>query len=234
MNKEKISAGSIFWGLLLIGVAAVLILEGIGVGDVYGVSVPGIALGILLIIWGVYLCVKKKFYMIFLPLGLFYAFVVDKPLAKYIGHPNAAEGKGIIPWWIVVIAAVLLCIAFKVLFTKKNVVEFHGGKTESGRLGTSTVYFDAADLNNATIRENVGTIVAYIANKEKYTGDGTVFIHENVGNIILHVPAEWLVVTDVSENLGKVIIPPQPEPTEQTLTIVIKENVGKINVEFDG
>lgn len=234
MNKGKISAGSIFWGLLLIGVAAVLILEGVGVGDVYGVSIPAIALGILLIVWIVYLCVKKKFYMVFLPLGLFYIFVVDKPLAKLISHPNAAQGQGIIPWWIVLIAAVLLCIAFKILFTKKNVIEFHGGKTESGRLGTSTVYFDASDLNNAMIRENVGNMIAYIANKENYQGNGIIYITENVGTITLHIPANWLVVTDVSATIGKVIIPEQTGPTDQTITLVVKENVGKIAVEFDG
>ncbi|MBQ3869401.1 MAG: hypothetical protein II777_02545, partial [Clostridia bacterium] len=62
MKNERISAGRIFWGLLLLGVAVVLILEGIGVGDVYGVSIPGVGLGILLITWLVYLIAKKRYY----------------------------------------------------------------------------------------------------------------------------------------------------------------------------
>ncbi len=234
MKNERISAGRIFWGLLLLGVAVVLILEGIGVGDVYGVSIPGVGLGILLITWLVYLIAKKRYYMVFLPLGLFYTFVVDKPLAKALGVTKLSQDGRIVAWWIVLIASLLLCIAFKVLFTKKNVIDTGAKASESHRLGDSTVYFDAANLHNALITENVGKMNVYIANKEQYGGDGIITIRENVGVITLHIPANWAVVNEVHENLGSVSIPDNDTPTDKTVTLVVTENVGRIIVEFNG
>ena len=234
MKNERISAGRIFWGLLLLGVAVVLILEGIGVGDVYGVSIPGVGLGILLITWLVYLIAKKRYYMVFLPLGLFYTFVVDKPLAKALGVTKLSQDGRIVAWWIVLIASLLLCIAFKVLFTKKNVIDTGVKASESHRLGDSTVYFDAANLHNALITENVGKMNVYIANKEQYEGDGIITIRENVGVITLHIPANWAVVNEVHENLGSVSIPENDTPAEKTITVVVTENVGRIIVEFNG
>ncbi|MBQ3870028.1 MAG: hypothetical protein II777_05715 [Clostridia bacterium] len=234
MKNERISAGRIFWGLLLLGVAVVLILEGIGVGDVYGVSIPGVGLGILLITWLVYLIAKKRYYMVFLPLGLFYTFVVDKPLAKALGVTKLSQDGRIVAWWIVLIASLLLCIAFKVLFTKKNVIDTGAKASESHRLGDSTVYFDAANLHNALITENVGKMNVYIANKEQYEGDGIITIRENVGVITLHIPANWAVVNEVHENLGSVSIPENDTPAEKTITVVVTENVGRIIVEFNG
>ncbi len=234
MKNERISAGRIFWGLLLLGVAVVLILEGIGVGDVYGVSIPGVGLGILLITWLVYLIAKKRYYMVFLPLGLFYTFVVDKPLAKALGVTKLSQDGRIVAWWIVLIASLLLCIAFKVLFTKKNVIDTGVKASESHRLGDSTVYFDAANLHNALITENVGKMNVYIANREQYEGDGIITIRENVGVITLHIPANWAVVNEVHENLGSVSIPENDTPAEKTITVVVTENVGRIIVEFNG
>ncbi len=234
MKNERISAGRIFWGLLLLGVAVVLILEGIGVGDVYGVSIPGVGLGILLITWLVYLIAKKRYYMVFLPLGLFYTFVVDKPLAKALGVTKLSQDGRIVAWWIVLIASLLLCIAFRVLFTKKNVIDTGAKASESHRLGDSTVYFDAANLHNALITENVGKMNVYIANKEQYEGDGIITIRENVGVITLHIPANWAVVNEVHENLGSVSIPENDTPAEKTITVVVTENVGRIIVEFNG
>ncbi|MBQ1846722.1 MAG: hypothetical protein II135_01845 [Clostridia bacterium] len=234
MKNERISAGRIFWGLLLLGVAVVLILEGIGVGDVYGVSIPGVGLGILLITWLVYLIAKKRYYMVFLPLGLFYTFVVDKPLAKALGVTKLSQDGRIVAWWIVLIASLLLCIAFRVLFTKKNVIGYSGKPSETHRIGDSTVYFDAADLKNALITENVGKMNVYIANKEQYEGDGIITIRENVGVITLHIPANWAVVNEVHENLGSVSIPENDTPAEKTITVVVTENVGRIIVEFNG
>ncbi len=240
MKNGKISAASIFWGLLLIGVAVVLILEGAGVdktlGNIFGITVLDIALGILLITWLVYLIVKKKYYMVFLPIGLFYTFVVDKPLAKALNvAPENLKSDGrMIQWWIVLIASLLLCIAFRVLFTKKNVIDTGVKASESHRLGDSTVYFDAANLHNALITENVGKMNVYIANKEQYGGDGIITIRENVGVITLHIPANWAVVNEVHENLGSVSIPDNDTPTDKTVTLVVTENVGRIIVEFNG
>ena len=232
MNNRKVSSSSIFWGLVLLGVAIVIILEGIGVGDFYGFTVPSIAFGILMVAWLVHFVVKRKYYMIFLPLGLLYSFVLEKPIVKATNPANAKANGRLLSVWLVILASVLLCCGFKLLFNRKNVIE--NGKSEHGRLGNSTMYFDAANFRNATISENVGRINAYITNKTLYDGNGVITISDNIGNITLHIPENWLVVTDASSNLGKVVIPEQKGPTDKTITIVIRDNVGVITVEFDG
>ncbi len=232
MNNRKVSSSSIFWGLVFLGVAIVIILEGIGVGDFYGFTVPSIAFGLLMVAWLVHFIAKKKFYMVFLPLGLLYSFVLEKPIVKAANPANAKANGRLIPVWIVILASVFLCIGFKLLFNRKN--EIDKGNSERGRLGNSTVYFDGANLKNARIYDNVGNINAYVSNKALYDGSGVITITDNIGNITLHMPENWLVVTDAASNLGKVVIPEQKGPTDKTITIVVRDNVGRITVEFDG
>ena len=232
MNNRKVSSSSIFWGLVFLGVAIVIMLEGVGVGDFGGFTVPGIAFGLLMVAWLVHFIVKKKYYMVFLPLGLMYSFVLEKPIVKAMNPANAKENGRLLSVWIVITASILLCIGFKLLFGKKNGVE--KGNDERGRLGNSTVYFDGANLKNARINENVGNINAYISNKALYDGSGVITISENVGTITLHIPENWFVVTDAASNLGKVVIPEQKGPADKTITVVIRDNVGRISVEFDG
>ncbi|MBR7092154.1 MAG: hypothetical protein IKI50_03225 [Clostridia bacterium] len=222
-----------FWGIVLILAAVVLILDGVGVGFGLGITPWRILAGVLLAAWLVYEIVKLNFTDVFFPLAfLFIAF--KEPIATAFGRED-----GLISSWVVLLAALLLTIGFKEIFKRKPVVSVNGQEytvphdQSGGKIGRQTLYFDAADLSRAVVSKNLGYVEVFINNREAYTGGGTITVTENLGMLDIHIPADWDVVTQASENLGRVNIPPRNISGSRSVTLVITENLGQINVIFD-
>ena len=95
------------------------------------------------------------------------------------------------------------------------------------------VYLDGSDLRDARVSDNLGSVQVYITGPENYNGGGVITVTENMGIIKLHIPSEWYVVTRAADNLGRCYIPPQKEAREKSITLVVTDNLGTINVEFD-
>ena len=224
----------IFWGVVLVLTAVVMILDGIGLGFGYGITPWRILIGVLLGTWLLYEMIRLKFTNIFFPLA--FLFITFKgPLAIALGR----EGENIISNWVVLLAALLLTIGFKVIFRRKRVVTVNGkeytipSNQRFGKIGHQTLYFDATDLSNAVVTENLGYVEVFINNRDAYPGDGMIRVAENLGKISLHIPGDWNVVTQSSENLGFVNIPNREFVGDKTLTLMIMENLGHIDVIFD-
>ena len=111
--------------------------------------------------------------------------------------------------------------------------EIAGGNSTGGKIGRQTLYFDASDLSGAVVRENLGDVEVFITNREAYDGSGIITVTENLGRVTLHIPAEWNVVTQSSENLGNVNIPQRDVEGDKAVTLVITQNLGNIRVIFD-
>ncbi|MBO7400860.1 MAG: hypothetical protein J6U75_06605 [Clostridia bacterium] len=234
-KTDKRSFRPAFWGIVLVLAAVVLILDGVGVSFGFGITPWRIIIGVILAAWLVYEIVKLKFTDIFFPLAfLFITF--KEPIANALGK---TEGN-FISSWIVLLAALLLTIGFKSIFKPKHTVtvngkeyEIAGGNSTGGKIGRQTLYFDASDLSGAVVRENLGDVEVFITNREAYDGSGLITVTENLGRVTLHIPAEWNVVTQSSENLGNVNIPQRDVEGDKAVTLVITQNLGNIRVIFD-
>lgn len=230
--------GVIIWGFALIFTAVLLILNGMNVDLGVELTPWRIVLGVLLLAWIATLCVKLKFTDLFLPLGFLFL-VFEGPIANAAGRPDG----NLIPTWIVIVSALLLTIGFKAVFSKHGPVHFSasdrkdesesGKSTSAGRIGNSSVYFDAADLNGADVSENLGAVHVYFTNKDAYPGAGMITVHDNLGAVTLHVPREWDVATQQNDNLGRINVPQKEATGGKTLTLVVKDNLGSISVVYE-
>ena len=233
-KSERITYTALVWGLILVLAAVVLILDDAGVPVEFGWFSPWrIILGFLLFAWLVYEVIRLKFTDLFFPIAFLFI-LFQKPLAETVKY---GKERFVSPW-IVLLAALLLTIGFKILFKPKREVTFNGhtigiGRGEDKKVGDQTMYFDASDLANLQIREHIGTVDVYLSNKEAYTGDGKITVTENLGIVKLHLPVEWNVVTLTKENLGKVTVPDHEATGEQSITLVITQNLGEVTVVFE-
>ncbi len=220
--KVNWKRSGIFWGLVLIGAAVMLILNGIGVNLGYEISVWRIILGVLCLSWLVDSIVEGEFAE--LPFPLAFMFLIFEPtIAHAIGHEN----NDLISNWTVLLAALLLTIGLHIILPDKK------GKNVKVA-GSTTVYLDASDLSNASIHDNLGSIQAYITNCEAYRGDGCVRINDNLGKVVLHVPSNWDVRVEASDNLGAINSPePKDGVYDHSLSVIVTDNLGAVNIVND-
>ena len=223
-NGRK-TTNRIFWGIVLIGAAVLLILNGVGVDLGYGVNVWRILGGVLCLACIVDRIVERRFTELVIPLA--FLFLIFEPtIAHAMGRDD--NNLTLLPTWTVILAALLLTIGLKVIFRGSSHV------LSSGKIGTSSIYLDGADLENAEIKDNLGKVDAYITNKDAYDGNGKITIRDNLGSIKLHIPKDWNVVANCSDNLGRVSIPEQNDGVfDKTVTIEIRDNLGQTEVIFE-
>lgn len=227
MEKKRLRFSPIFWGLVLITAAVLLILDGVGVGLGEGIGPVRIILGVGFFAWFLYELIRLRISAIFFPLAfLFITF--KKPIAALIGK----DGSKLISNWTVLLAALLLTIGFIVLLPKRKKQPENKVKV-GNRFGTSTIYLDSTDLNGATVADIFGSAQVYFTNRESYAGGGVVNICDNMGNIVVHVPGDWQVITTASDNLGNVSVPEHEGVAGKSLELRITDNMGKITVVFE-
>lgn len=220
----------VFWGLVLVLAAVVLILDGVGVQFGYGINAWRIIAGILLLAWMVTSLVRRQFSDIFIPLGLLFL-VFEAPLAKAIGQ----EGQKLLPTWVVIVAAILLSIGFGFILKPMHTVSINGSRYDSnpGKIGNKVLYVNASELDGTVISDHLGTVQFYVKNAETYAGNAVVTISNNTGKVVLHLPNSWDVVTQTGDNLGAIDIPAHAGSSGQSVTLVIRDNLGTVQVLFD-
>ena len=227
MNESKWnwkSTSSIFWGIVLVAAAVLLILDGVGVELGYGVSVWRIILGAACVAWFAGSIIKRRFTDLIFPLAFLFL-IFEAPIAHALGK----EDNNLISNWTVLLAALFLTIGLKFILPKKT-----GGVKISGKIGSATLYFDASDLSNVRITENVGATNAYIVNREAYTGGGMIYVSENVGAVTLHIPGDWAVTVNRHDSIGPINVPERPDGVYRyTIGVDVHDNVGPVNVVFE-
>ena len=235
--QTKIS--KIFWGFLLILAAALLICDGLGLLTGFnetfgGVSAWMVVLGVLMLAWFFSELFKGHFSKIFFPLA--FLFMIFEPNIAYV---CALEEEDILNNWLVFGCAVLLAAGVKLLFGgrsckfhwtyKKN---FDHEDTVSFRdVGSSTRYIDCTDFGTASIENNFGVYTVHFENPEAYTSGGHLRVENNLGRMIIYVPASWRLIVDIESNLGSTVWPSNREEDGPTLKITGENNLGSIEVK---
>lgn len=222
--KKKAKTSAIFWGIVLIAAAVLLLLDGLHVFTLstLGLTPWRIFLAVLSAGWLLCEIIRLKIDAIFLPLGALFL-LLEAPIARFLGY----ESGDIMNNWIVVLIAVLLTIGFHIILPRKD----GGNVFPEFECGNSDMYFDAADLSNAEVSDIAGSVNVYVSNQENYPGNGTIRINDIAGRVTVHLPQTWLVVTHVSDCVGTTKVPPQTDGSyEKKITLEISDIAGKVEV----
>lgn len=196
----KNRAHKIFWGILLLLTAAVMLLHGVGFGgEALGIPLYKIVLGIVIISLILSKLIftrplREKF-RIFIYASLLFM-IFEKEIANYL----ALESENIINNWVLLGAAILIEIAIGFIFPKRT------EKGYSNSFSASTKYFDVSQNNQFWVYNKFGATEVYLQNTE--LADPNVPIELNVTNrfgaLEIHVPNDWVVQNDVQTKLSAV------------------------------
>lgn len=231
-------AWKIIVGVLLIAVAALLILEAVGVinpltgivGEIsFWQAVGGISLGagiVALLSWG-------QFWQIFVLLGFLFM-IFERNVAYVCG----AAGDDIINNWLVFGCSLLLSVGFAFIFSgrkkkKKAVVINKSGN----KMGATSMYIDCTEFGTVEtercIQNKLGAVEVHFENPENYVGGATLWVEDLIGAIEIRVPKSWRVDCEgVDLSLGVIDWDKNGENGEGPL-LIIKGNVklGAVDVE---
>lgn len=221
MNKKT---KNIISAILLIALAVCLILWKLNVFNLplsfAGVGTWGIIISIFMVVIIFHSIIDLSFGGIFLPLAVL-AIIFDEPL-----------GITAITPWIVIIAAVLLTIAFEKLFPHHGIhhVHFDGGRhghhrhhdddesvftdsesnedDEKGyiyhsmRFGGTTKYIRSKNLAVAELACQFGEMSVFFDGAEVPSGKVNIICHSSFGEMQLFIPKEWHVINKLSVTMG--------------------------------
>ena len=246
---KKSKRKRIFWGIyLLITVAAIAVdVVGKNMGWLPENFFPlwKIILGLLLIYFAIETAFARLVWM--LPLfvgGLFILLQHDISNMIGLGYNELA------PVWVVILAAVLLAVAFGLLFPmrrkKKNVSKvrvktdssqfeqvYVREETTSNKFGAKTVYIDCADFTYKTVENSFGACDVRFVNTDLFCGNAELTVINNMGAVNVQVPANWTVVNMLSSSIGGVSTVTGGDP-DKVLTIKGENSMGAVNVEREG
>ena len=246
MKTEKI-----FWGLVIILLAVALLLDGIGLlspltEKIGELSFFVIVCVLLLVAYTVARVCRGKVKEIFVPLALIFM-LLEKNIATALGRsdPNMINN------WLLLGCAVLLQIGFSILFSHWKVKINFGENTEYEIEGdglhtsakskakhtkscfTSSVrYIDGETFGTEWVEGNMASTVIRFKNAEKYAGDGTLHLENNLGSMVVELPAIWRFDVDIENSFGSVVYPSEKgDPTAPLVVIRGENNLGSIHIK---
>ena len=209
-NRTK----SVLNGILLIVLAACLIMWKLNLFNLpvafAEVSVVGLVVAAIMVVAIIQNIIDLEYGGIFIPLAVI-AIIFDKPL-----------GIEAITPWVVIIAAILLTIAFNMIFPnkkhgwRKKQSEWSKGKfTEnssedengqyimhSTKFGSSTKYIRSQQLAQADLSSQFGQLSVFFDQAQVPTGNVTINVSASFGEMDLYIPKTWNVHNKVTSSFG--------------------------------
>lgn len=217
-------AYKIYWGILMLIFAAALIVCGTaGDGNIAGVPFFTMLMGIVLVGWIIAKVVfsremREKF-RLFLPLALL-VMCFEKQIASLCG----LENENFINNWLLLLAALIADIAIGFIIPKNS------KRGHCNRFADSTHYVDAVTTKKSWINNHMGDSTVYYTNTDGI--EGATFelnLKNTMGDITVHVPADWMVDNQLLNRMGDVSIR-QNQGSRCTLKLMGDNKMGDINV----
>lgn len=226
-----------FWGIIFLA-AAVLVIGG-QIGAFEKIGFWSVAAAVLLAGVAVESLIDLNFFGVLIPVALLYM-IFQAPLHLIF-----------IPFWQLILAAVLASIGLSMIIHRrhhweKHNWEWHGhGKTKDSVSGSdiylkssfndSCKYLHSDCLKKAHLVSSFGNLVVYM-DKVVPDPDGTkVLVDVRFGNMTLYLSKNWQVVNSISENAAsKVDDAGNCEPTENAPTITLLGDVsfGQLQIRY--
>ena len=219
------------WPIILIICGVLMIFSGIA-SNLGWVSVPlykiVIAVPLLALTIGKGI-IRKKYYVLPITLGALFL-LFEKHIAKIANLQN----ENIISNWIVILSA--LCIfagmALLTVFSRKSGSESNS-KKESVNLSAGAKYIDCNGFKRERVECNMGSCKVFFSNVSSFSGEGVLDIYNNMGSILITVPKEWTVVSEIENHMGSLSIDTNPSAEqEKILRITGENNMGAVHVKF--
>lgn len=230
----RISANRLAFGLLFIACAILIILDSVGVSLGFLSGIPAIKLivGAMLAVWLISELIKLNISGIFFPVAFIFM-LFEKYIAKWAG----LEKSNIINNGLVVIAALLLTIGTDLITPRKKIFKInYGGEASKKKnahnsaLSSSTVYIDCSDFVYERVKNDLGACNVYFSNVEKYEGNGTLEIQNDLGATRIHVPSDWKIISSISNGLGAVSKPEDTGNGDKAIRIIGDNNLGAVSI----
>ncbi|MBR3573816.1 MAG: hypothetical protein IKN97_01405 [Lachnospiraceae bacterium] len=201
---------NIAFALMLIVLAACLVLWKLDMFNLplvfAGVSTWGLIIAAFMVWIIIHSIVDLSFGGVFLPLAVI-CIIFDKPLGIETLTP-----------WTVLVVAVMLTIAFNMIFPKrhKNHDGFNIGArfTDSGseesneyvmhsmRFGSATKYVRSANLKQADLTSQFGELAVFFDGAQVPGGKVVINCNASFGEMDLYIPAGWRIDNKVRVSLG--------------------------------
>ncbi|MBR6563708.1 MAG: hypothetical protein IKK70_07210 [Clostridia bacterium] len=217
-------AYKVYWGILMLIFAAALIVYGtVGTESSFGVPFFTMLMGIVLVGWIIAKIVfsselREKF-KIFIPLALL-VMCFEKQIAALAGF----ESENFINNWVLLLSAVIADVAMSFIVPKRQ------GKGHNNRFSSSTHYVDAVTTKKSWINNRMGDSTVYYTNTDGIEGETfELNLSNSMGDITVHVPADWTVINELLNRMGDVSIR-QNQGSRCTLKLMGDNKMGDINV----
>lgn len=228
----------IVWGIIIIAVAVVLLLNGMDVtlgviGDIPVLTLIGLA-----VLTAVFCCLVIDKAWEILPFVAAGAFVLLEPqIAGWMGR----EGTNIISNWLVFGCAALIAVGIAFLnrpLKKKGKAiknaNTNGGAMKSGCgalfMGEETKIINCANFTEFKYSVTMGEGRIIFENTEAYAGDGVIDVTVKMGDAEIVVPQNWNISCDVKCEGGSVDYPDIMTVGGPLLTIVGNVRMGNLSV----
>lgn len=150
-------------------------------------------------------------------------------------------------------AAILLSIAFEILFRKKKFIHIEkcgfddidmdiddmeiiedSDTTCSVKFGAKTKYFTNENLEKAYLKCEFGALFAYFDGAALNPDGATVYVEANFAGVELYIPRHWNVQCNMSTTFGGVDEHGRnnPNPDSPTITIQGKANFAGVEIKY--
>ena len=226
----------IFWGLGLILVAVLLLLNSFGVVTpmlevVGGISIMQMVCGLFLLEFIISRVIKLKFTYILLPISLLFM-VFERNIAVIL----KSESENLINNWWLFGCALLISIGIEIILPKGK--KFRANKKVSGEkvngnnIGSGVLYIDCRDFVERKVWNRMGEFTVHFENTDQFTSGAILSFHNKLGEITVYVPSNWNVREDIDNNLGGVSYSGNGDVNGPTLVITGDNALGEISIKY--
>ena len=216
MKKERF-----FWGIILLAVALLLILNSLGVTLGLPESIPiwRIILGTLFLSFAIHSIAKRRIF----PTVFAFTFTVmlfETEIAMLCGR----DSGDLASFWVFILIALLLSIGLKLLLPGKRHIK--------PLAGAQTRYIDCNTQINESINNQMSSCEVFFTNTEGYNGNGHINIDNNMGSLVIHAPNDWYVISDMENHMGSINIPNNNVDSCKRLDLHGKNNMGAVAIKY--
>ncbi len=216
----------IFWGIALVLIAVLLILNAIDVIPNFEtfageISWWSVFISLLLLSYILTKLVKGKIGGIFIPLALIFML-----FERNIATLCEMEDKNIINNGLLLLCAVMLKIGFSLLFKSKK-------SKHKYKLSASVAYVDLQNLNDKHFSNSLGELVIRFENVEQHIGKKTIYVDNKLGETVIEVPSCWYCICNLKNSLGDISMDTNASDVDApTLVIEGNNKLGEIVITF--
>lgn len=233
---------NVFWGIFFI--LATILLVASQLGSFTQLNFWSVLGTIVLVAIIIQSCMYRVWVGLFIPLALLYL-IFQQPL----GWPALS-------WWILIIGAILLSIAFYFLFKSRphsSYIKYchphHGQEgvdiNEDGdenhpvisvKLGAAVRYLRAESLERASLSVSLGSMEVYFDHVTLSPNGAEAFLDCRLGAIELFIPRNWPVINNVNGSMGGIDFKnaglASPDNTLPSLRLMGNVSMGGVEVTY--